>query len=306
MGNCETVGDEMNIGLIGCGYWGMKYIRVFQELNHKLSSVYDTNPQALENIKQLFPHLSTASDYKNSDDEVVIIATPASTHYDIAKWCLENDKHILIEKPMALNVRDAIELNELAKQKKKVLMIGHTFLYNPGIMHLDSLVNSNAVGVVKKIVMHRLNDGPVREDVSVIWDLASHDISILLILLNKMPNSISARYENKMIIDLTFDAIKVKVHVSWSHHEKVREIVIQGSKNTLLFDDVQKTVNTPDNSGIIPYSGWQEPLLLQCKDFLDCLKNGNMPLANGDNGVQVVKVLEAIQKALDTGEVVNL
>ena len=187
----------INIGVVGCGYWGPKHIRVFHELiNAKMMMVCDLDSEKLRQVQSQYNNIETTTDFKEflkNGVDAVVIATPVSTHFKLAKEALLNDKHVLIEKPMTATSQQALELIELAEKRNLVLMAGHTYEYHPAVDFLRNLVSSGELGDIYGIDSDRLNLGLFRQDVNVLWDLAPHDISIMLTLINEDPVAVSAR-----------------------------------------------------------------------------------------------------------------
>ena len=178
----------IKIGVVGCGYWGPKHVRVCHELNDvELAMVCDADENKLSQVRKQYPYVEATTSYKtliSNGADAIIIATPVSSHYKLAKEALLQDKHVLIEKPMTANSREALELIELAEKRNPVLMVGHTYEYHPAVDFLRSLVNNGELGNIYSIDADRLNLGLYRPDVNVLWDLAPHDISIILSLMN--------------------------------------------------------------------------------------------------------------------------
>jgi predicted dehydrogenase len=244
----------INIGVVGCGYWGPKHIRVCHELRDvTLASVCDIDEQRLQPVQNQYPVVQATTDYKeflNSNLDAIIIATPVNTHFQLAKAALLNNKHVLIEKPMTATSQEALELINLADKKNLVLMAGHTYEYHPAVDFLRELVNNGDLGDIYSIDAARLNLGLFRTDVNVLWDLAPHDISIILSILKENPIAVSARGTHH-IDPNTYDIAYLEimfpsgamghVHVSWLHPRKIRQTTIVGSKKMAVYDDVSET-----------------------------------------------------------------
>lgn len=336
---------KINIGIIGCGHWGPNYVRNFSLMPQaNVCRVSDLNSERLAHIKQLYPAVKITKDYKkiNSDPSInaVVIATPTVTHYNIARECLHSGKHILVEKPLSVNLKDAAELVELAEKKKRILMVGHTFEYNPAINKMKEFIKNGSLGKVYYLYSTRTNLGPLRSDVNALWDLAPHDISIFSYLLGCQPVRVSAHgagFLQKGIEDIVFITLYypqnmiVGIHVSWLNPRKVREITAVGSKRMLVFDDlnsaspiclynkgvIRKPYSLPyyntfrefkliirEGKVTIPKIKMKEPLQIECRHFLDCVMHGQEPQSNGRVGLDVVRVLEAIQSSLkDNGRI---
>ncbi|MFA5059161.1 MAG: Gfo/Idh/MocA family oxidoreductase [Candidatus Omnitrophota bacterium] len=327
----------VTIGVIGCGHWGPNHIRIFsQGANSKVAMCADLDAERLKAIKGLFPSVTAVSDYKeilkNPEITAVCIATPTNSHYALVKESLENNKHVLCEKPLALTAKECRELKELASQKNKILMVGHVFVFNAGIVRLKEYIKSGELGSVYYAHSERTNLGPFRYDVNALWDLAPHDISIFNYLLDSCPISVSARGQKCLgnsLEDLAFATLEypknilVNIHVSWLDPRKVRQITIVGDKKMVIWDDldnngpvklydkhVERTavfyesygefqLLSKEGSITIPKIGLAEPLKLQSQYFIDCVeKNKNPDLADAQKAADVVRTLCAIQESI--------
>lgn len=325
----------INIAVVGCGYWGPNLVRNFNEIDD--SNMYvccDLKQEKLDLMKKRFPGVKTTTKYQDvlEDKKVdaVAIATPPATHFELAKQALMADKHVLIEKPMTLKSEDAKQLIKLAKEKGKILMAGHTFEYVPAVNKLKELIKSNELGEIYYVYINRLNLGLWQPDCNVIWDLAPHDFSIILYLLEQEPISVSAKgkwhvdegKEDVAFITLTFPDKKIcHIHVSWLDPLKVRKTVVVGSKKMVVYDDVEpieklkiyeKGVSKHDNyttfgefqmsynygDALIPRLSSTEPLKIECKHFLECILKNKKPRSDGTSGLRVVKVLEAAEESI--------
>jgi predicted dehydrogenase len=327
--------DQIKIGIIGCGYWGPNLIRNFVEITQSdVVMVADLREERLSHIKASYPQIQVTKDYKElfkQKLDAVVIATPPATHYQFAKECLDHKLHVLVEKPITINSQHAEELIELADAKDLVLMVGHTFEYNVAVHTLKDLINNGDIGQIYYVDTARLNLGLFQRDLNVLWDLAPHDISILLYILDKHPISVSAHgmpcvfkdIYDVVYIDMLFpDNVLAHIHVSWLDPCKVRRITVVGSKKMVVYNDVEtsekikiydKGVNKPPYTEtyadfqfsyrygdvLIPNIRFSEPLRLECQHFLECIQNHREPQSGGRVGLEVVKVLEAAQKSLD-------
>lgn len=244
----------INLGVVGCGYWGPKHIRVCHELEDaRLASVCDLDENKLKKVRAQYPDIETTVEYKrflHNGTDAVVIATPVNSHFQLAKEALLNDKHVLIEKPITSTGWEASELLELAEKRNLVLMAGHTYEYHPAVEFLKNLVDSGELGEIYSIDSARLNLGLFRPDCNVMWDLAPHDISIMNTLLNEEPVSVSAQGTHHVgpnVYDIAYLEIMFAsgtighVHVSWLHPRKIRQITIVGSKKMAVYDDVSET-----------------------------------------------------------------
>lgn len=334
----------VNIGLIGCGYWGPNLIRNFSQLKGcNMHSCSDLREERLTHMRGLYPHLQTTRDYreiiKNPEIGAVVIATPVSTHHNIAKEVLESNKHVLIEKPITKTSQEAKELIAIAKKHNKVLMVDHTFEYNSAVKKIKELIAKGELGNIYTIDMVRVNLGLFQKDINVVEDLLSHDASILMYLLGEMPEKVKTTaeaYVQKGIEDSAYITLKFKnkamanIHVSWLDPCKIRRTTIVGSKKMLVYDDLEpnekikiydKGVSVENvgeagrkyydtfaefqylyRSGDVysPKLGDSEPLRNVCAHFLDCIKNSKTPLTDGISGLRVVQIVEAAQESLES------
>ncbi len=327
----------VNIGVIGCGYWGPNLLRNFTQIKGvQVGKACDIDEKRLDYIKGRYPHLKGTKDYKrllrDQNIEAIVIATPVASHYLLTKESLWAGKDVLVEKPLALTSTQCRELIKLAKGKKRILMVGHTFLYNAAVRRLREYIRSGELGEIYYIYSHRLNLGKVRRDVNALWNFAPHDISIILYLLGKMPKSVHARgssYIQKGIEDVVFlsldfpGRITVHIHMSWVDPIKVRKMTVVGSKKMVVYDDTHpdEKIKVYDRrfekvffqdietfgefqlklraGGVYsPEIEFIEPLKVECSHFIECIRKRKSPLTNGENGLRVVEILEAAQKSL--------
>lgn len=329
--------EKIGIGIIGCGYWGINYVRVFEELGEsQVVAVCDRRPERLAEVERRFPGLNSTTDFQDllkwEGVDAVVVCTEASSHYPIVSKCLAAGKHVLVEKPMTTSTRDAEELLNLAEAKDVTLMIGHTFLYNAGIRQVKSYIMQGDMGKLYYLYSRRTNLGPIRNDVSALWDLAPHDISIFNYLLDSKPgwvSAVGARVLGNGRADVGFmslgydDNVVGHVHTSWADPHKVREVVVVGSDKRIVFDDLnsQERVRVfekgvkrmdPQEGGygeyqflmrdgdiVIPNVEASEPLKNECKHFLECITLHCQPLTDGKNGLDVVRVMEAIDRSIE-------
>lgn len=329
--------NEIKIGIIGAGHWGPNHIRTFSSMpNVKISMVADLETERLNNVSKLYPNIKLVKDYQeilvDKSIDAVIIATPTKTHHEITKNALLAGKHVLVEKPLCQTVSQGQELVKLAQECNLVLMVGQVFLFNNGILKLKEYLEFGDLGKVYCIGSTRTNLGPIRHDVNAVYDLASHDIAIFNFLLGSKPFEVSAVGESflqKDIEDLAFISMRypnnvlARVHVSWLDPRKVREITVVGDKKMVIWDDLatvgpiqvfdKGVVREPyyDDYGhfhllaregdiTIPKVKLEEPLKNQARYFLNAIKKGKVDVSDGYSGLDVVKVLEAIQQSLKT------
>lgn len=328
----------LNIGVVGCGYWGPNLIRNFnQNLSCTMRVACDLDQKRLDHMKGLYPHIEITRDYKqlvkNQDIDAIAIATPVYTHFSLAMKAMENGKHVLIEKPMASSTKECIKLIQYAKQHKKVLMVGHTFEYTAAVNKAREIIQSGELGDILYISSTRVNLGLFQKDINVIWDLAPHDISIIIYLLGKPPLSVGAhgRYhyrkgiEDVATITLNFkDGAIAFIHNSWLDPNKIRLTNIVGTKKMLVYDDISpnekikiydKGVEIPPHYDtfadfqfsyrygdiLIPKLQEYEPLRQECSHFLECIREQQIPRTDGANGLRVVSVLEAANESIRNG-----
>jgi predicted dehydrogenase len=338
----------ITLAQIGCGYWGPNLLRNFSaQSDCHVKYVVDVSPDRRAYVESSFPRTKAVPDVETvmADPEVeaLIIATPAATHYELAKAALERGKHIFVEKPLATNTAQADELIALAGARTRTLMAGHTFLYNAAVRYAKKLLDEGELGQVYYIYSQRLNLGQVRSDVNAWWNLAPHDVSILLYLMkNELPISVSAvgvSYIQPGIEDVVFATLKWKsgvsahIHVSWLDPGKVRKMTLVGSRKMVIYDDVgddkiiifDKGVDRVPKIGermdydqfnyqlvhrtgdvLMPRISFQEPLKTEAAHFLECLRNGKEPLTGPGHARDVVAILEATQTALKTGQSVTV
>jgi predicted dehydrogenase len=335
---------KINIALVGLGYWGPNYLRILNEIYEvQIRYCCDLNVDKLEKIKQMYPSIDVTDDYRKiaNDREVegVIIATPLNTHYNIAKSFLKGGKHVLVEKPFTKTYVEGKDLIEIAQRMGLVLMVGHVYEFNSGIIALKEIIKKGDLGKIYYIKAERLGLGPIRKHASALWDLATHDISIVLYLLEDFPVEVytnGGAYIQKDIEDfvnlnLKFrNNINCNINATWFAPEKVRKLIVVGSKAMVVFDDINKAemlkiykreVNgnllntTPtyyDHQNIItmgdiyiPNIKQSEPLKNQVLHFLDCIINSKKPVTDGQDGINVIKVLELAQKSIKDKRVVK-
>ena len=318
------------IGMLGAGRWGSNWIRTLAALpGTQLRWVCDVFPASLDKVRQQYPHVNTTTRvedlFSDATLDGIVIATSAPTHFDVARKALTAGKHVMVEKPMTLTTRDAVELTELAHQLHRVLMVGHLLEYHPIIRHIRSLIDSGELGEVRYLYQQRLNLGTIRADENAWWSLAPHDISVANRLLGAAPLSVQCRGQcivHPNVADVVYAALEypggrlAHVHVSWLDPQKSRKLVVVGSKKMVVFDDAaepkllvhdkgfQKTgdlVTLKQGAATTPTIDAAEPLTLEAQHFVDCIRTGNRPISDGVAGTQVVSVLEYGQRSLEQG-----
>lgn len=315
----------LKVGVIGCGYWGPNIVRNFEALKDcKVEMVADLSPENLEKIKKFHSRVKTTQNYRDilKDPEITAVAiiTQAASHYGFVKESLEAGKHVFVEKPMTINAWQGKDLVLLAEKKKRILMVGHVFEYNPAVNKIKEILKRGDLGKILFIYSKRVSLGPVRSDVSCLWDFAFHDISIITYLLGKNPTGVWAwgkaflkkGPEDLGFINLEFsNNVSCHIEVSWLYPVKERGMTIIGEKKMLVYNDLDKAkpisiydynIKTWKILNIsYPKVEVEESLYLECRHFIDCLKRNKIPLTDGKRGVKVVEILEAVQKSLDLG-----
>jgi predicted dehydrogenase len=296
--------------------------------------ICDQDVNRLKQLKTLYPEVHTETDFAKvlSDKQLdaVVIATPVRFHFKMAKAALEADKHVFIEKPMASSSAECEELNAIAESKGLTLMIGHTFLYSAPVRKIKEIVKSGDIGQIQYISSRRLNLGLYQKDINVAWDLAPHDISIILYIMECSPLSVNCRgnahitpgIEDVTNMALTFSNNQLAtIHNSWLDPRKVREMTIVGTRRMIVYDDVEPLekikiydarVDRPPHYNTfaeftysyhygdiyVPYVKQEEPLKVETQHFLDCINTGATPISNGQHGLELVKILEASSQSL--------
>lgn len=324
----------INVGVVGCGYWGRKHVRVFSELpDSRVAAVCDMDKAlAREASKPYHPALVTNDFEKllDSDVDAVVVATPPQSHYRLALQALMEGKHVLVEKPFTTSEAEARHLIQVAQEKELMLMVGHTFLYNPAVNYLKELIGRGRLGEPFYIYSSRLNFGIIQRDINVIWDLAPHDLSIVLYLLDRSPVSLAVQGAAGLSLDqcpvahldLRFSGdVHAHIHVSWLHPFKVRQLTIIGSQGMAVYDDMdaespiriydRKVKCSGKNGGPrapsltyeygdiqLPHIPGAEPLRREGAHFLTCIREGATPMSDPWSGLRVVSILEAAEKML--------
>ncbi len=316
------------IAVIGSGYWGKNLVRNYHSLG-ALKTVCDKNEIVLESFKSQYPDVMTCFAIKDilADPEIagVAIATPAETHYTIAREALLAGKHVYVEKPLTLDEKEAENLIGIADDQKLVLMVGHLLQYHPVFVKLKELAANGDLGRINYIYSNRLNLGKIRREENILWSFAPHDISMILSIAGEEPEEVTAQggnYLHRKIADVTTtnlsfpSGLKAHIFVSWLHPFKEQKLVVVGDGKMAVFDD---TLAWEDKLLLYPHQiAWKdnapvpvkgepervaiprdEPLKLECLQFLDCVENGKVPVTDGREGLRVLKVLKKSQKSLD-------
>ncbi|MDD5195571.1 MAG: Gfo/Idh/MocA family oxidoreductase [Candidatus Omnitrophica bacterium] len=320
--------NNQSIGLIGLGYWGKNILRNLHNLG-AVSFACDSNLKTLKIRREEFPEIKytdTFSDLLTSPQiNAIAISTPAISHYELVRQALLADKDVFVEKPLALNVEDAHKLVELAQEKNKILMVGHLLRYHPAFIKLKELIEKGELGRIQYLYSNRLNIGKLRVEENILWSFAPHDISAILALIGKFPlnvNCFGGDYLNKGIYDTTvtsleFDGgVRAHIFVSWLHPFKEQKLVVVGTGAMAVFDDLasEKLLIYPHkiewSNGKVPIARQAkfnsvkikhaEPLLEELKHFLDCITSRKQPRTDGQEGLSVLKVLQAAEDSLSS------
>ncbi len=314
----------LRFAVIGCGGWGPHFLRTFSEFDQvDLVGVCDLHPGRLSRVKMRYPALETTQDAHHllarRDIDAVVIATPASTHFELAQRALETNKHVLVEKPMATSISEAETLVELARQSQRTLMVDHTFVYTGAVRKMRQLIQQGRVGDLVFYDSVRAGPGPSQADVNVLWDLGPHEFSIVDYLFSQPPAFVSAvessrdpsGLEDAADIHLFFpDESMVHCHLSWLSDRKVRQTFLRGARGTLFYDgldpgrgmwiyaDADRGEAAWDR---FSYADREEPLKWVSREFVIAVSGGGVPLTDGSSGARVTRWLAAAQQSLRMG-----
>ncbi len=326
----------LRIGAVGCGYWGPNVIRNLVELpGFDLCCVCDADERQLRPIAARYPQARATQRVEDILDdasiEAVYLSTPVSTHYALAKLALQAGKHVLVEKPMATTVEEAEELAALAADRGRTLMIGHTFVFSPPVRKIRELIESQQVGPIHYIETTRVNLGLFQKDVSVLWDLGPHDVSILMYWLGEVPSTVTARgrsfhgdrLEDVAFVTLEFPSgILAQIQISWLAPSKLRRTTVVGRQRMIVYDDLEPVEKVkifdrgidrqPASFGefqmtyrsgdiLSPRLDTTEPLRIECEHFLHCIRTGVEPDTGAKSGVDIVRVIHAAERSLKSG-----
>lgn len=328
----------VKLGVIGYGYWGPNLVRnFFSTPSCTVKTVVDLRTERLTELKKQFPSINVTTKIEKvlNDSEInaIVIATPVSSHFRLGEKVLNAGKHLLLEKPMTTSLSEALSLIKLAKRKRKILMVDHTFVYKDAVQKIKKLIDKGEIGNLQYFDSTRTNLGLFQPDVNVLWDLAAHDVSILLFLVNEKPISVQASgvshtkngVENIAFVTLRYKSSFVAhFNVSWSSPVKIRLVLIGGSKKMVVFDDVEpsekirvydsgfkvrqnkdKTESIVDYRAgdiYIPKTELKEALGDMAKDFIASIIRGTKPVSDMYHGLEVVKILSLAQESLKRGE----
>ena len=324
--------QPLRVGVVGLGYWGPNLARNFDRLPEaELAWVCDSSEQALERWRREFPAARAAGDLDellaDGDLDAVAVATHVPSHAELAVRVLEAGRHCFVEKPLAQSAADGERVVETARASGRVLMVGHLLEYHPGVQKLKELVDSGELGEVRYVYSHRLNLGKLRADENALWSLGAHDVSVVLLLAGEEPyesRAVGESYMRDGIEDVVFSylrfpsGIAAHLHLSWLDPHKERRFTVVGSRRMATFDDMalERKVTVYDKGFDQDYASYgeyiarsgdihsprisnEEPLRIECRHFLDCVREGRAPRSNGDSGLRVVRVLESLQRSLE-------
>ena len=333
----------VRVGVVGFGYWGPNLVRNLDRMSvdrmsggADLVAVCDISEEHLAKLKSLYPHVAATTEIDaflaDYDLDAVVIATAAPTHFNVARQAIMAGKHCFVEKPLTLTSADARELIRLAEEHQVTLMVGHLMVYHTAINWIRDYIASGKLGDVLYLYLQRLNLGKVRTEENAFWSLAPHDVSIALYLLGEMPDRVSATgaaYITPGVHDTVFANLHfasgrmANIHVSWLDPHKTRKLTVVGTKQMLVFDDMQATekiwvydkgLGEPKSAlgwgedlrlrfGEIhvPWVPMAEPLEIEMQHFLDCCRTGQTPRSSGASGLSVVRVLEAADESMAAG-----
>ena len=316
------------IALVGCGYWGKNLCRNFHALG-ALSTVVDATENGQATARSIAPNAIISNNFDDilGADQIqgVGLATPAETHADLAIQAMRSGKDVFVEKPMALSISDAEEMQKVALETDRILMVGHLLEYHPAVLKLRELIDSGELGKINYIYSNRLNFGKVRTEENALWSFAPHDVAVILRLLGQSPIEVSASggsYLTQDVADVTVSNLRFSnncrahIFVSWLHPYKEQRLVVVGDKKMAIFNDVnpfgEKLCLYPQSvefDGTLPILKKEdaefiehantEPLREECAHFLDCIKSRKSPLTDAESGIEVLKVLHTCQESID-------
>ena len=329
--------SPVSVGVAGCGYWGPNLARNFHSLaDARLSAVCDSNPERLAHMRKCHPEAAAFGDFTemlhHAEIDAMVVATPVGTHHALAKAALLAGKHVLVEKPMASTSEECRELIEIADHKRLTLMVGHTYLYSEAVRKIIEIIESGDLGEIRYINCQRLNLGLFQQDINVAWDLAPHDLSIILRVMGGLPRIVNCQGNaqvNPAVEDVTNMSLSfagkrfASVQSSWLEPRKVRQITFVGTRKMIVYDDLEPhgklrihdvRVDCPPHYDTfadfqysyhygecrIPHLEQGEPLSRMCSHFIDCIRDGTRPDSCGEKGLEVVRILEACTGSLQT------
>jgi UDP-2-acetamido-3-amino-2,3-dideoxy-glucuronate N-acetyltransferase len=315
------------IACVGTGMWGKNLVRNFSELG-VLHTICDSDAKALRDLSHQYPNVFSTTSFteviSNPDIDALVIATPAESHADLVREALLAEKDVFVEKPLCLSTIDGERLIALAKERHRILMVGHLLWYHPAVLKLKELIDAGELGRIQYIYSNRLNLGKIRREENTLWSFAPHDISVILGLLGEMPNTVQAQggnYLHQQIADVTVSllsfpsGVKAHIFVSWLHPFKEQKLIVVGDRKMAVFDDIEKkdklllyphSIDWKKNIPVankaeaqpVPFEA-EEPLKVECLHFLDSIQTRQRPRTDGEEGLRVLTVLQKCQKALD-------
>jgi UDP-2-acetamido-3-amino-2,3-dideoxy-glucuronate N-acetyltransferase len=320
------VAVSAKVAVVGCGYWGRNLIRNFRELG-SLVAVCDGAEDGRSAAREIAPEVPVFEDFEkmlqHEGAQGVVLATPAETHYTLAKAALEAGKDVFVEKPLALNLRQGMEMKSLADRLGRVLMVGHLLEYHPAVLKLRELLSAGDLGRLDYIYSHRLNFGKIRTEENALWSFAPHDIAVILRLVGELPIEVTCSggsYVTPNLSDVTVSClhfrtgVRAHIFVSWLNPFKEQKLVVVGNRRMAVFNDVAKTdklvlydqrVDLSNRQPVLRKGEMQslrisedEPLRRECEHFLECIRTRQLPTTDASSGVNVLRVLEACQVSL--------
>ena len=318
----------IRVVVVGSGYWGKNLVRNFHALG-VLAGICDTDPRVLQGLKEMYDGVATVQRFDDILDgsgpaaDAIAIATPAESHYQLTKKALLAGKHVFVEKPLSLTVEEGEELVQLAEEKQLTLMVGHILQYHQAVHRLKELVDKGELGKIQYLYSNRLNIGKIRAEENILWSFVPHDLSVILMLLGEMPETVYATggtYLQQHIPDTTLttlefpSGVRAHIFVSWLHPFKEQKLVVVGDKKMAVFNDVteEKLLLYPHKiewRHRIPVAAkaeaelveveMEEPLRAECQHFLQCIAEGVTSKTDGREGLRVLQVLAASQESLN-------
>jgi UDP-2-acetamido-3-amino-2,3-dideoxy-glucuronate N-acetyltransferase len=319
--------DTPRIACVGCGYWGRNLVRNFHQLG-ALAALCDDSPERRRELQEQYPGVPVVADFEEilHDDgiDAVVIATPAETHASLARRALLAGKDVFVEKPLALAVEEATELDRLAVRLGRVLMVGHLLWYHPAVLRLKQMIDDGELGRIQYIYSNRLNLGKIRREENILWSFAPHDVSVILGLVGETPDAIDARggnYLHNGISDVTVSllsfpsGVRGHIFVSWLHPFKEQKLVVVGDRRMAVFNDLEPTakltvfphsidwrngVPVPNKAEgeVVPIDSY-EPLRAECEHFLECITTRGTPRTDAREAIRVLEVLHACQERIE-------
>ncbi len=314
------------VAVVGAGYWGKNLVRNFYELGH-LSTISDSNQLLKTALKEKYPDIKFQSNFSDiltdRTIDAVVLATPAVTHYRMAKDALMAGKHVFVEKPLALETSEGEELVALAERHSRILMVGHILQYHNAVLSLKDLIDRGELGKIQYIYSNRLSIGKIRTEENILWSFAPHDISVILMLLNEMPESVvssGGNYLQEKVADVTLtimnfpSGVNAHIFVSWLHPFKEQKLIVVGDEKMAVFDDVSQDklvlyahkikwqdrlpIASKAEAVVVPVD-MAEPLRMECQHFLSCIQEEKKSKTDGSEGLRVLSILNAAQRSLN-------